>query len=107
MSNEITVNAGNFEDEVLRSSVPVLIDFWASWCQPCKMISPFIDEIAGEYAGRLKVVKINVDEEGDLAGRHGIISIPTLILYKDGNVVNQRTGAAPKHDIEALFRDFV
>ncbi len=63
MSNEITVNAGNFEDEVLRSSVPVLIDFWASWCQPCKMISPFIDEIAGEYAGRLKVVKINVDEE--------------------------------------------
>ena len=105
MSAGITITGGNFEQEVLRSPIPVLIDFWASWCGPCKMISPFIDQLAGEYEGRVKIGKVNVDEENGLAERHGIASIPALVLYKDGVIVDQRNGAAPKRDIEAMFRD--
>jgi thioredoxin 1 len=105
--SEITINAGNFEAEVLESELPVLIDFWAPWCGPCKMIAPFIKQIAEEYAGRIKVGKINIDEEGDLAAQHGIVSIPTLILYKDGSVVEQKVGAVPKHGIEALIKTYI
>jgi thioredoxin 1 len=107
VSSGIIINAGNFGVEVLESSVPVLIDFWASWCNPCKMISPFIDQLANEYSGRLKVVKINIDDENELASRHGIVSIPTLIIYKDGEIAGKKIGAAPKHVIEALFKDLV
>jgi len=105
VSAGITITGSNFEQEVLRSPIPVLIDFWASWCGPCKMISPFIDQLAGEYEGRIKIGKVNVDEENGLAERHGIASIPALVLYKDGVIVDQRNGAAPKRDIEAMFRD--
>lgn len=105
MSAGITITGGNFEQEVLQSPIPVLIDFWAAWCGPCKMISPFIDQLAGEYEGRIKIGKVNVDEENGLAERHGIASIPALVLYKDGVIVDQRNGAAPKRDIEAMFRD--
>jgi len=105
VSAGITITGGNFEQEVLQSPIPVLIDFWASWCGPCKMISPFIDQLAGEYEGRIKIGKVNVDEENGLAERHGIASIPALVLYKDGVIVDQRNGAAPKRDIEAMFRD--
>ena len=101
----VTITGGNFEQEVLQSPIPVLIDFWASWCGPCKMISPFIDQLAGEYEGRIKIGKVNVDEENGLAERHGIASIPALVLYKDGAIVVQKNGAAPKRDIEAMFRD--
>ncbi|GHU56312.1 thioredoxin [Spirochaetia bacterium] len=107
MSNEITITNDNFEAEVLQSPIPVLIDFWADWCGPCKMIGPFIDQLAEEYAGRIKIGKVNVDEQGDIAGKYGIVSIPTLIIYRDGQPVRQKTGAAPKRDIEALFKDFV
>jgi thioredoxin 1 len=103
----MTITGENFESEVLQSPIPVLIDFWAEWCGPCRMIGPMIDELAAEYAGRITVGKVNVDEESGLAERHGIVSIPTLILYKDGSVAGQKVGAVPKHDIAALFKDLV
>jgi thioredoxin 1 len=107
VSNDITITDGNFEKEVLQSAIPVLIDFWAGWCGPCKMISPFIEQLADEYAGRIRIGKVNVDEEGGLAERHGIASIPALVLYKDGAIVTQRNGAAPKREIEAMFKNLV
>jgi thioredoxin 1 len=107
MSDEITITGVNFESEVLQSPVPVLIDFWASWCGPCKMIAPLLGELAREYAGKIKVGKVNVDEEGDLASRHNVVSIPTLVVYRNGKIVNQKIGAAPKQTIEGLFKDLV
>jgi thioredoxin 1 len=103
----VTITGGNFEQEVLQSPIPVLLDFWASWCGPCKMIAPFVEHLAGEYEGKIKIGKINVDEENELAGRHNISSIPTLILYKDGAMAVQKSGAAPKRDIEALFKGYL
>jgi len=107
VSTGITITSGNFEQEVLNSSIPVLLDFWAPWCGPCKTIGPFIDQLAGEYEGRIKMGKVNVDEEGDLAAHHSIVSIPNLVLYKDGVIINQKNGAAPKRDIEALFKNIL
>jgi len=105
--SEITITNDNFEDEVIKSPVPVLLDFWASWCGPCKMVAPIIAQIAKEYEGRLKVGKINVDEENDLAARHGIASIPTLVIYRGGEIADQAAGALPKKNIEALFADLI
>jgi len=105
--SSIAITADNFHAEVLESPVPVLIDFWAPWCGPCKMVSPLLDQIAEEYSGRLKVGKVNVDEAGSIAEQHGVTSIPTLFLYKDGKLAAQKVGAALKHDIVALFKDLV
>ncbi len=107
MSAEITLTSANFEAEVLKSSVPVLIDFWAEWCMPCKMIGPAIDQLAAAYEGKLKVAKVNVDQESDLAGQHNIVSIPTILVYKEGKMVRQKVGAVPKHEIENLFKDLI
>jgi thioredoxin 1 len=107
MSKGINITNENFESEVIASPIPVLIDFWAGWCGPCKMIGPLIDQLAGEYEGRLKVGKVNVDEQGELAGRHGVASIPTLVVYKDGGIVQKLVGAAPKQQIESLFKDLL
>ena len=101
---EITITKDNFEAEVLNSSVPVLLDFWATWCGPCRMIAPALEEIAAENAGKLKVGKVNVDEEMELAMRFGVTSIPLLVVMKDGKVVNKAVGAMAKAKIEALFR---
>jgi thioredoxin 1 len=107
MSAETTITADNFQSEVLDSSVPVLLDFWAEWCMPCRMIAPSVDQLAASYSGRLKVGKVNVDKENDLASRYGIISIPTLLVFNGGQLVRQKVGALPKHEIENLFKDIV
>jgi thioredoxin 1 len=104
MSDEVVLTKANFEAEVGASAVPVLVDFWASWCGPCRMIAPSLEAIAKDYAGKLKVGKVNVDEENDLASRFGIVSIPTLMLFKDGKEAAKKVGAVPKPDIEAMFK---
>lgn len=94
--NVITITDSNFNDEVLNSPVPVLVDFWAPWCGPCRMIAPIIDEIADAKVGKAKVGKVNVDDEGNLAGRFRINSIPALLIFKGGEVQEQVVGAVPK-----------
>ena len=101
---EITITKENFESEVLNSSVPVLLDFWAPWCGPCMMLGPVLEEIAKENAGTLKVGKVNVDDEMELAMQFGVTSIPLLVLMKNGKVANKALGYMPKAKIEALFK---
>ncbi len=107
MSTEVKLTTSNFDAEVMQSSLPVLIDFWAEWCMPCKMVAPLVEQIAAQYAGKLKVGKVNVDEESELANQFGIVSIPTLLVMKNGSVVRQRVGALPKHELENLFKDLI
>ena len=101
---EITITAQNFESEVLKSDIPVLVDFWATWCGPCRMIAPVLEEIAVEHQGKIKVGKINIDEQMDLATRFGIMSIPTLLVFRNGQVTNKAVGAMPKAKIEELLK---
>ncbi len=107
MASQVTITNDNFEAEVAKSEVPVLIDFWAEWCMPCKMVAPVVAELAQAYDGKLKVGKIDVDAEGDLAARFNVMSIPTLIVFNGGEVVGQRIGAVPRPAIEALFKELV
>jgi thioredoxin 1 len=107
MAHEVTLTTDNFDTEVLKSNVPVLVDFWAEWCGPCKMVEPVVDELAEAYDGKLKVGKVNVDDAGDIASRYGIVSIPTLLIFKGGEVVNKQVGAVPRPALEALFKEFV
>ena len=100
---EITVTTQNFENEVLKSDKPVLVDFWASWCGPCQMLSPVISEIAKEKATAIKVGKVNVDSEGELAQRFGVMSIPTLILFRNGKAEKTSVGFIPKEQILSNF----
>ena len=100
-SKYITATEANFKSEVLESSQPVLVDFWAEWCGPCKMIAPAIEELASEFDGKAKVVKVNVDDEQSVAMEYGIRSIPTLLFFHNGKVVDQVVGAQPK---EALAK---
>ncbi|MBP8695541.1 MAG: thioredoxin [Syntrophobacterales bacterium] len=105
MSGETIVHLseGTFDAEVLRSSQPALVDFWAPWCGPCRAIAPVLEELAGEYKGKIKVAKVNVDDNRKLAGDHGVMSIPTMILFKDGKVVDKIVGLVPKDRLKALL----
>jgi thioredoxin 1 len=96
MSVPTELNDGNFEAEVLKSDLPVLVDFWAPWCGPCKMVGPIVEQIAQEYEGKLKVGKLNVDENNQTAGQYGIMSIPSVLFFKEGKMVDQIVGAVPK-----------
>ncbi|MCI6535882.1 MAG: thioredoxin [Parabacteroides sp.] len=101
---ELKITRENFENEVMKSNIPVLIDFWAPWCGPCRMMGPIIEQLAEEYEGKAKVGKVNVDEEGELSQAFGVMSIPTIVLVKDGKVVRQAVGARPKAEVEAMLQ---
>ena len=109
MSTEtvIELTDENFQQEVLDSETPALVDFWAEWCMPCKMLAPILEQVAEENAGKIKIGKVNADEQGELAAEHNIVSLPTLLLFKDGGVVNQQIGAVPKATVEGMFREYL
>ena len=107
MNRGITVNKINFGTEVLNAPTPVLVDFWAEWCGPCRMVSPILDELAQEYGERIKICTVNVDDEGELAEQHQVVSIPTLVVYNKGQPVRRQVGAVPKFQMESLFKEFI
>jgi thioredoxin 1 len=103
MGTATNLSADQFDTEVLRSDIPVLVDFWATWCVPCKRIAPFVDEVSAELAGKAKVVKVDVDTAGDVSMRYNVMSIPTLIVFKGGQEVDRMTGAGSKDQIAGLI----
>ena len=100
----VTITKENFEAEVLHSTKPVLLDFWATWCGPCRMLAPVVEQVSEENEGKLAVGKVNVDDCPDLAMKFGVMSIPTLILFKDGQVVDKRVGYQPKNQLDEMIR---
>ena len=104
---EVTVNDANFEQEVLKSDIPVFVDFWAEWCGPCRMVSAAVEEIAEEYQGRLKVCKVNVDEASNTAAQYGVMSIPTLAIFKNGEAVDKVVGALAKSELENMIKQHI
>ena len=104
MANAVAVTEQNFDVEVLQAKIPVLVDFWAAWCGPCRAVAPAVEEIATEFNGQVKVVKVDVDESQEISIRYGVQSIPTLMLFKDGNAVERLIGAYPKRSILAKIQ---
>jgi thioredoxin 1 len=101
--NLTNVNDGDFEQQILKSELPALVDFWAAWCGPCRTVGPVVEELATEYAGKIKVAKLNVDDNKETPTKYGVRGIPTLMLFKDGQVVDQIVGAVPKSRIKELL----
>lgn len=97
---EVTLSESNWEKEVIKSNIPVMVDFWAAWCMPCKMISPAVEKISNEWGEKIKVGKLNVDENPSIAGKYGIMGIPAVLFFKNGNFVDQVVGAVPKRVLE-------
>ncbi len=105
MSAELHLTAENFDEEVIKSDVPVLVDFYADWCMPCKMLAPLVVQLADDFEGRVKVGKLNVDDAPAIAEKYNVISIPTIMVFKDGELVRQKVGALPKGELEKLVTD--
>ena len=104
---ELTLTNESFENEVLNSDIPVVVDFWASWCGPCRMVAPVIEELAREYSGKAKVGKVNVDEEAELAVKYGIASIPTVLIFKNGEVTEKLVGAQSQDEYEDAVDKYI
>jgi thioredoxin 1 len=101
--NILTLSKSSFDDEIKKDGTPILVDFWAEWCGPCRMVTPILEQLAKEYAGRVRIGKVNVDEESSLAEKFGVQSIPTLLLFKGGRVVEQQVGAVPRDILVRMF----
>ncbi len=107
MGNVLDLTKDNFDKEVLQSDKPVLVDFWAAWCGPCRMVAPIIEQVAEEFQGKAKVAKINVDEQSELAQQYRIMSIPTLIVFKDGKIAESVVGAKSKNDLSNMLNKYI
>lgn len=107
MAKPVEFTDANFDEQVLKSDVPVLVDFWATWCAPCKMIAPTIEQLAGEYEGKAKIGKVDVDSNPNVASKYGIRSIPTLLIFNNGELIDQLIGAVPKTQIESKLKSHV
>jgi len=105
MAEEIIVTSSNFDTEVTKSAVPVVADFWAEWCGPCKMIAPILKDLAKDYKDKIKIAKIDVDAEGELAQQFNIVSIPTILVFNKGQVVKQQIGAVPRQALEKMIKE--
>ncbi len=104
---EITLTTDNFKNEVIDSNLPALVDFWAPWCGPCQMIAPHLEQLAKDYKGKIKVCKLNVDDAPDIATKYAVMSIPALMLFKEGDIMETKVGAVGKGDLEKLIQPYI